>query len=96
MDGEPFKDHEAKRRIKGILANPAGIVQYSSHAKDQMKTRTLERADILNILRGGKVEPPEEKDGKWAYRVRTNTMYVVIAFLSEHEMRVVTAWRKDP
>ena len=93
MDGEPFKDHEAKRRIKAILNS--GRVVYSAHAEAGMKKRNLSRLEIANILRGGRVEPAEEKAGRWTYRVRTNTMYAVVGFLSEDSLRIVTAWRID-
>lgn len=49
--------------------------------------------DVVNILRGGVVEQPELVNGTWRYRVRTQRMTVVIAFRSDAEIRVVTAWR---
>ena len=49
--------------------------------------------DAINVLRGGIVEPGEFENGSWRYRVRTQRMYVVVAFRSETELRVVTAWR---
>ena len=50
--------------------------------------------DAVNVLRAGIVDPAEFDKGCWRYRVRTRLMVVVIAFRSETEIRVVTAWRE--
>ena len=47
------------------------------------------------VSRGGIVEPAEFESGSWRYRVRTARMCVV-AFRSETELRIVTAWRFKP
>ena len=91
MDGEPFQPHEARRRIKAVLAND-GLL-FTRHSKAEMLADDLQRADIVNILRCGQVEPPEEVRGTWRYRVRTSRMMAVIAFESDQEIIVVTAWR---
>ena len=49
--------------------------------------------DCANVLRAGVVEEPEFERGSWRYRVRTQRMYVVVAFRSENELSIVTAWR---
>jgi len=56
----------------------------------------LETTDVLNMLAGGVVEPGEFENGSWRYRIWTARMCVVIAFRSETELRVVTAWRFKP
>jgi hypothetical protein len=54
----------------------------------------LTSVDCVNVLRGGVVQPLDVIRGTWRYRVESRTIAVVIAFGSEKEMRVVTAWRK--
>ena len=49
--------------------------------------------DCENVLRGGVVRQGEYEHGTWRYRVETNKTTVVIAFRSEQELVVVTAWR---
>jgi hypothetical protein len=53
----------------------------------------LSNVDVTNVLRGGVVEPPEFENGSWRYRVRTLKIAVIVAFRTESELRVVTAWR---
>jgi hypothetical protein len=53
----------------------------------------LTTVDCENVLRGGVVRPAEHEHGTWRYRVETRKITVVIAFRSERELVVVTAWR---
>ncbi len=53
----------------------------------------LAEIDVVNVLRGGVVEPGEWENGSWRYRVRTSRIAVVAAFRSETMLVVVTAWR---
>ncbi len=53
----------------------------------------IDSIDVINVLRGGVVAPPELIDGTYRYQVRTNKIVVVIAFASETALRIVTAWR---
>lgn len=55
----------------------------------------LTTLDCENVLRGGVVRPAEYSSGSWRYRVETARMTVVVAFRSEHELVVVTAWREE-
>ncbi len=41
----------------------------------------------------GVVEEPEWENGAWRYRFRTQRILLVVQFLSEDEVLVVTAWR---
>jgi hypothetical protein len=91
MDGEPFHPTQAQRLIRRILE--AGTVDFSNHAFAEMAKDALTAVDCTNVLRGGVVEPPEEDSGTWRYRVRTARIYVVVAFRSEMQLVVVTAWR---
>jgi hypothetical protein len=92
---EPLGPVEAKALIRSILQE--GNVVWSRHALDEMandKHGEILRVDVVNVLRGGVVEPGEFERGTWRYRVHTMRIWVVVAFGSESELVVVTAWRK--
>ena len=88
---EPLAPEAAKRLIRDILQN--GRFIYSKHAKEEMLDDDLTTVDCENVLRGGVVRPGEREHGTWRYRVETSNITVVIAFRSEQELVVVTAWR---
>ena len=88
---EPLASEAAKRLIRDILQS--GRFIYSKHAKDEMLEDDLTTVDCENVLRGGVVRPGEYENGTWRYRVETSKITVVIAFRSEQELVVVTAWR---
>jgi hypothetical protein len=81
----------AQQLIRKILAE--GSVSYSDHAKHEMSKDNLTIPDCANVLRAGVVEEPEFERGSWRYRVRTQRMYVVVAFRSDTELSIITAWR---
>ena len=71
-----------------------GKVFFSQHAEEEMENDGLVRQDVINVLRGGTVEEPEERSGTWRYRVRTQKMYAVVALHQQPDGAiVVTAWR---
>ena len=77
--------------IREILAT--GSVAFSRHALEEMEKDKLTAVDVTNVVRGGVVDPAELENGSWRYRVRTGRMAVIVAFRSEAELRIVTAWR---
>lgn len=90
---EPLKPSEARKLIHHILKN--GDVTYSRpHAIERMEEREMDTSDCINILRGGKVREGEYENGSWRYRVETPKMAVVVAFIDEDELMIVTAWRE--
>ncbi|QSV46771.1 DUF4258 domain-containing protein [Geobacter benzoatilyticus] len=90
---EPLKPSEARKLIQHILKD--GYVTYSRpHAIDRMKEREMDTSDCINILRGGKVSEGEYENGSWRYRVETPKMAVVVTFVAEDELMIVTAWRE--
>ena len=91
---EPLSTVAAKELVLAILAS--GTVAYSRHAREELAKDRLTAVDAVNVLRGGVVEPAELENGSWRYRVRTARMFVVIAFRSEEELVIVTAWRMKP
>ncbi len=70
-----------------------GTINFSKHGREEMTKDRLEEIDVVNVLRGGTVEPGEWEHGSWRYRVRTARMAVVVAFRSKTLLVVVTAWR---
>jgi len=88
---EPLSPADAKRLLQEIVGD--GSVSFSGHAQQEMDKDDLATTDVLNMLRGGVVEPAEFENGSWRYRVRTARMCVVVIFRSETEVRIVTAWR---
>jgi hypothetical protein len=89
--GEPFTPPYARKLIRQIVQT--GTVSFSTHALKEIAKDNLTTVDCINVLRGGVVEPPEFREGTWRYRVRTASIYVVVAFRSDTRLAVVTAWR---
>jgi hypothetical protein len=71
----------------------SGVVEFTGHAQEEMGKDDLASPDCLNVLRGGVVHPPEHVNGEWRYRVSTQRICIVVAFISNTRLRVVTAWR---
>lgn len=92
---EPLTPPAAKRRIEQILENGSVAIPLA-HAQGRMLERDMEIRDCLNVLRGGQVTDIQNRKGTWRYRVETARMAVVVLFRSETELRIVTAWRKEP
>ena len=90
---EPLSRADARRLIREIIAD--GTVYFSNHARDEMANDNLAEIDCVNVLRGGVVDEGEWENGSWRYRVRTQRITVVVAFGSELELVVVTAWRMN-
>ncbi len=94
---EPLTPTAAKKLIQAILKTTDGgappEVALGSHAQEEMANDKLIAGDIMNVLRGGVVEPAEFEKGSWRYRVRTNRIVVVVCFRLKIELGVVTCWR---
>ena len=91
---EPRRPDDAKRLIRQILQ--IGRFTYSKHAMEEMLADDLTTVDCESVLRAGIVQPPDFALGTWRYRCETNRMAVVVAFRSESELVVITAWRLKP
>src|SRR5688500_1497154 len=94
-DGElnhPLDRPTSKKLIRAVLQH--GEVTHSKHAREEMAKDKITIVDVTNVLRGGWCNDGECENGGWRYQVRTNSMCVVVEFLSEHEVFVVTAWRE--
>jgi len=88
---EPLKPTDARKLAREIV--DLGMVDFSGHALEEMAKDDLQTTDCLNLVRGGVYEPAEYRNGEWRYRVGTQRICIVIAFVSATHLRVVTAWR---
>jgi hypothetical protein len=89
---EPLSPDAATALIHTITRT--GQVAFSQHAIDEMRADDLTLVDCVNVLRAGAVRQPADLIHEtWRYRIQTNRITVVIAFRSEHELVIVTAWR---
>ncbi len=83
----------ARKLISSILAD--GRVGYSRHAREEMEKDDPTEVDVTNVLKAGRIiEPAEMGQVNWTYRVHPQPRCVVVAFRSDAELVVVTAWRK--
>lgn len=89
---EPLSPDAATALIKRILRE--GDVAWPKHATDALAKRDLETVDCVNVMRAGRVQQAADfEQNTWRYRIQTNRICVVVAFRSETELVVVTAWR---
>ena len=89
---EPLKAHAAKKVIRQILGT--GMITYSQpHALERLRKHRMSMLDCENVLRGGSVAEAEWENGAWRHRVSTNRFEVVVQFLAEDHLLIVTAWR---
>ena len=82
---------EARKLLSRIILE--GAVAFSRHAQSEMEEDDLTEVDIVNTLRCGTIREGELERGSWRYRVETERMCAVVAFLGPLEGVVVTAWR---
>lgn len=88
---EPLKPPEAKALARSIFED--GVVDFTQHARDEMGKDGLETTDCLNLVRAGVFQYPELEKNEWRYRVCTARMCIVIVFITDTRLRVITAWR---
>ncbi|MGC4119905.1 MAG: DUF4258 domain-containing protein [Myxococcales bacterium] len=92
---EPLAPAEARKALSWLLASPASMVVFTSHALKEMEADGITQPEVLAILRFGQIfEPAEYERESWRYRCHRESTCVVFAFDSETEAVVVTAWRK--
>lgn len=93
MLDEPLAPGDARRLIRAIVTT--GAVRFGSHALDEMAKDGLTDAEVLHVLRSGVVRAGEWERGSWRHRVDAGLVTVVVAFVSEATLRIVTAWRRE-
>jgi len=91
---QPLRAPEAKKLLRKIL--DGGEVTYSQpHAIERMRERGISLADCLNVMRAGVMQEAQLENGGWRHRIETAKIVVVVEFLSDDEVLVVTTWRKS-
>src|SRR5258708_10689099 len=85
----PDRREKADRGDRGQRERGPGLACGHGNGRGRLAV-----GDILNVLKGGVVEPAELVKGSWRYRVRTARIYVVVVFWSTVKLYIVTAWRK--
>lgn len=89
---EPLSPDAATALIHAIARS--GDVGWGDHAIKALAARKLQTPDCVNVLRCGSVaDHADLEHGTWRYRIQTNRICVVVAFRSDTELSVVTAWR---
>jgi len=88
---EPLGPAAARKLIVSIVRG--GGVRFSQHARQEMRADDLTLEDCLRCLRAGTVEPAELERGTWRYRVRSRSMFVVVAFRASDALVVITTWK---
>jgi hypothetical protein len=88
---EPLSLPDAEKRARWILEHGTFVV--SKHAEQELAKDHLSSVDAVNILRAGACVSFDLVSGSWRYRFGTAKITVVVAFRSETELVVVTAWR---
>ena len=97
-----YKSHklqkEEARKLLGRMIREDGInVLFSKHAREELKKDGLGIDDAISILASTDAKILKEAEFEkrtYRYRVETIDFCLVIAFNSEDELIVVTAWRK--
>lgn len=89
-----LRPHQARSLLNAILKD--GRVEFTRHAlESRMPQRHMTTADVLNILRAGRITEPEWENGEWRYRVETPRMGAVITFETVDSVLVITVLRYD-
>jgi len=86
-----LKPDAAKELFERIIKD--GDIDFTGHARDELKKDFLQTTDCMNVLRGGTVTATELRHGKIRYRVQTPRMTAIVTVVSETELCVITAWR---
>lgn len=89
---EPLDERGVRRLLREIL--DSGKLRISGHAYDEMEADRLVEQDVRNCLWAGRFDGCDLERDSWRYRVRTAWIVVVVAFRSETQAVVVTAWRE--
>ena len=95
---EPLEFEEAKRLILEILDKKTNVAirdRYTDHAEDRTVERGVSTLECLAGLRAGRVVGRELRNGTWRYRVEAAMVCIMVAFRSETEFVIVTAWRRE-
>lgn len=86
---------QARKKLTELLAANPNCFSYGNHFRKRLLERRMSLGDILNVLHGGWILMEGEfENGEWRYRVETERMAVVITFLDNVHIRLITCWRR--
>ena len=88
--------NQARKLITEIAVQDPGNIRFSKHALEELGKDNLTTGDVLNVIKSPAakiVDEPEMEHGSYRYRLMTNNIGVVLAFVSKTACVVVTAWR---
>ena len=94
---KPLAAGQARRLLNANLEEGHKL-SFSEHACDELEKDDMDMMDVMNVLRcGQRIDAPEPhpNTGAWNYRVHTHKMCVVVEFVSETHVRIVTGWRRE-
>ncbi len=89
---QPLRAREAKSLAKRILSG--GRVEFSGHARREMQKDGLLDQDAFFALQAGTWREAEWENGGWRHQVHAVDYVIVVEFIEELELLVVTGWRK--
>lgn len=92
LENEPLTNVEAKQVARTIEEN--GKIFFSKHAREEMEADHLSDVECYRVIRGGFCEGCDYINDSWRYRFYAMEIYVVLAFIDETRLMVVTVWRK--
>jgi hypothetical protein len=71
-----------------------GAILYSrTRAIERLAEHEMTMVDVANALRCGVIETGERDDDDRSYCVCSERHHVIVQFLSQTQLRIVTAWR---
>lgn len=91
-----LQKEEARKLISKILRHPHYVL-FSKHAQEELGKDGLETSDAINVLTSADskiLRDGEFEKGSYRYRVETKKICVVVTFVSDIRLIVVTVWRK--
>jgi Domain of unknown function (DUF4258) len=88
----PLTKAQARALLTKIIEQ-GGIIEYSSHALEEMANDGLSAQEVRKALAGGKVGRAYQREANWRHTVVAVRCSVVITFRAETHTLVVTAWR---
>lgn len=96
LEDEPLSPASARQLIRKILRDPHGLIIFSEHATSvRMVERAITEAEVYACLERGVCGPNiTHERGTWRYPIEIPTLTVVVAFDTETQAIVITAWRR--
>lgn len=78
-----YSKNQALKKIRELLKSHCDVL-FTGHAIQELKNDGLDRTDALNVLHTESAritDEPELINDSWRYRIGTNAIIVVVAFM---------------